>query len=131
MKHVHYDLAKIEAATRNMFATAPSDSISDNADVVAAFRRSVDIEIACQKWALSEMMAGTTPDIFLSALEAIIVNLILNRMRGFDSDPDGGHVIYAFTENVFDGIANSVADGTFESKSGHAVSVKPVVSGNA
>lgn len=132
MQHVHYDLDKVEADIRKLFREVPDDHISDNPQVAAAYRRSVECEIANTRWALNEMMNGTPPEVTLDAFTAIIVNQIMNRLDVFASDPGGPPVLLQFIPKLIDGLQEAYNQRVLEGyKSGYGVDVAPVEGGHA
>lgn len=132
MQHVHYDLDKIERDTRAMFANAPGEAIHEDPAVVDAFRRSADVEVAFGAWLLGEIMRGTDAEATMHAVECIMVNLIMNRMRNFGDDDDGAppHVLFMhrLVSAVFNALNVELERGRV---SDHGVKVSPVVSGQA
>lgn len=132
MQHVHYDLDKIERDTRAMFANAPGEAIHHDPAVVDAFRRSADVEVAFGAWLLGEIMRGTDAEATMHAVECIMVNLIMNRMRNFGNDDDGAppHVLFMhrLVSAVFHALNVELERGRV---SDHGVNVSPVVSGQA
>lgn len=130
MKHVHYDLDRIEAGTRRMYAEAAPSDLSDSPAIAAIFKRSVEVEVQMQRFILSEIMAGTAPSDLLQAFELALVNLLLNHAMHF-TPLDGGCVICGILQRVVDGVSSNHQDGVPTSGSSAFVDVSPVTSGTA
>lgn len=133
MHHVHYDLDQIEAGTRKMYAEVKPEQVHEIPEVAAAFRRSVDIEAAAQRWILTEIMNGTPADIMMQAVIAVISNLTVNRLKHFDPHPGQPHpgerAIMVIAENCMsrlDAITDPMRKGD-----GPYVDVTGVISGRA
>jgi len=133
MAHVHYDLEQTERGIRSMYDAAPDEAIHHVPAVAAAFRRPVDVEIALTRWNLNEIMNGTPPEIAVEALSCILVNLIMNRARAYNTGPGEPMFIDVFMPNLIDGVAFAVeaeqARGTARSE--HSIPINPVMSGKA
>lgn len=133
MAHVHYDLDQVERGIRSMYEAAPDDAIHHNPDVVAAFRRSIDVEVALTRWNLNEIMNCTPPEIAVEALACIMINLIMNRARAYSTGPGEPLFIDVFMPNVIDGVAYAVQaeEERGQARSAHSIPINPVMSGKA
>lgn len=130
MQHVHYDLDRIEAEIRKMYATAPADVLSDDPEVAECFRRSVDVMTASSRFVFTEIMRGTTPAVLVKGLECLVTNMVVNHLNSFIPG-DGECVICKFLGNV-QGFAHAAQrERDAERYSSHAVEVSPVTSGRA
>ena len=133
MQHVHYDLSQIEAETRKMYADLKPGDVHEIPAVAEVFRRAVDIEVAAQRWILTEIMNGTPSDIMMEALISVICNLTVNRLRHFNPDPGHEHpalqAIMIIAENCVSRL-DAIADPMHKGNGPH-VDVNGVVSGRA
>lgn len=130
-QHVHYDLNKIERGIRDLFASSRPDLIDENPEVVAAFRRSVDCEVAVTRFALSEMMRGTPPDILFTTLARVFTNLIMNRMEAFGANPGECSPLIGFVPLLMESLNDAYQSRLNDPASVNGIEVKPEISGTA
>lgn len=130
MQHVHYDLDKIEASLRKMYATAPAEILSDDPDVAECFRRSIDVMVSSSRFVFTEIMAGTTPEVLIRALEALVTNMVVNHLDNFASQT-GECKVCKFLSNVQDYAHAAQRERDAGRYSDHVLEVSPVTSGRA
>lgn len=130
MQHVHYDLDKIEAELRKMYAASPAEVLSDDPEVAECFRRSVDVMAASSRFVLSEIMAGTKPETLIRALEALITNMVVNHLDSFKHEGEECTVC-KFLNNVHDYAHAAQRERDAGRFSDHVLEVSPVTSGRA
>lgn len=70
MQHVHYDLERIEAELRKMYAAAPAETLSDDPDVAECFRRSIDVMVASSRFVFTEIRPAPSLMPKVSAMRA-------------------------------------------------------------
>lgn len=130
MQHVHYDLDKIEAELRKMYAAAPAETLSDDPDVAECFRRSIDVMVASSRFVFTEIMAGTKPETLIRALEALVTNMVVNHLDSFVSQTEECKVC-KFLSNVHDYAHAAQRERDAGRFSDHVLEVSPVTSGRA
>ena len=133
MQHAHYDLDAIERDIRQMFEKAEPDSIHDDLEIVEVFRRAVGVEVEMTKFALSEIMRGTSAEVLFETLIALLTNIIVNRLRQFEQSDDEGNIDMArrFVRDIAFSVMGSVSNGVFSDHSDNAAYISPVMSGRA
>lgn len=129
--HQHYDVSAIERQIRAMYKQAANSDFSDDPAVGESVRRSVDIAAAASTFMFTEMNNGVPPRVLISALETIVVNIIVNSLQSFMSDQVEGCLLCDFLRGV-DKDAHTAwhrrEDGVV---SNNGFEVSPVTSGRA
>lgn len=131
MDHVHYDLDRVEAGIRHMFATVPADHIAEAPEAVAAFRRAADVEVALTRWYLSEIMYGTSASHTMDALMPLFTNLFLNRISAFSVDPGDPPLISQALPDLIERITIAYQNKEKNGLSENSFPINPVMSGRA
>lgn len=131
MQHKHFDLEKIERDVRAMYANTPGSWIHPRPEVVEAFRKADDIEVAFVRWFFTNQMAGVDPLVQLEAIVSIFSTLIMNRVRSVSSDSGPEPVLDFIMNGIVETVSHAFENERINGVSEHAIAVSPVTSGRA
>lgn len=134
MKHVHYDLDKVERQIRQMFTMARAKPEPDDESRIFVHwqNRTEDLMVAFVRWGMQMEMEGVDHDTQAHIIGVQCAEFVANFANGWSHDPIAlmeaiRLVMNGFTDHLNQNIQNTLSGG----KGDFCAQFEPAESGNA